>query len=794
MGREKGKREKEKVSFEVKRKYLSSDGRGFMDVVIDGEHKRFEIVKKGRSITVDGVPLSELRLLFIDLDYNPKPLVERLKKEIYTLVNRMESSAHLQQYKFMDATLQLSSDGMVRLVRGGEELYRGSLDDAGELKLRLAEVARGCGLTEEEVAGEVARLFSVLERTARRLESVEVEGVEVRYSDGIYARQIYVAGDGAYIAVYLYGDWELELGIWVTGVKPIWLHSHGGRVEVAEFLPFFSSAGIIDVDLRVVRNVVLDVAEFRELMSTIDSINRGEAQPPSFREVWDDIERLLSTEMYIEGVELLKSVAYTEHTWFYDMLHICPQLAIVGPPGSGKTELRDRITALTRTIPLTQGSTLPSMRRLVNTLYPGLSFDEKIYMDPEFQSFLRVSNRKGSFITIADKEDPGKVYAYDPYGPRILTILPEVYQGLRADTLGRHVVVNMVRGQVPGRLTLSRELVWPIVKKLHLLLLYRWREYLEAWRVIDSQISRYITGHPRDIIPILLTPAYLAGKDKFEMLYEALVDEFAVKSTAMDGRQAYLLNGILRYIIEHEAIYGDNPPKTIQVSAKDIIIAMEGGYDDDRGEHRSMARSLGRILSNSLRSKAYPWLKGFAETATGNYYDVDVLVFLKYVSSYGFPLPEIVKEEGKKERLKKLGLRWGFGKPPQPMEVYEQIENARIPEMRETPVTPLTPDKTGEGIISPGEAWIEPKLDKPRGSLESGKKPAKSSAGVSGVTGITLENYTEKKFSSVGGDADIGVVPGMLRCDLCGCFFASENDLRSHVDACHKTGVTHGGG
>jgi len=743
---EKGER-RSSDRFIVKSRRLTSEGVGFIDALVDGKPMRFEVVKKGSSILVKGVPLSQLGLLFLEND-KPEELVKRLKLEVYTLVNRSETATYLQQYRFLDATLFLLDDGSVKLVRGDEELYSGSLEADEQLTLKLVEVARRLGLSEKEAVDKVKEVFEFLKLFAKKLESVEVGGLTVRYAGGVYARQTYVAGDEAYIALYLYGEWEVKEGVWVAGVRPVWFASSSGIVREAEVLPFFSPMNIIPVELRVVRNAVLDVAEFKELKESIDAINKGEAAPPTFRDVWNDVEWLLSTAMFIQQSELMKSVSYVIHSWLYDFHKICPQLAIVGESGSGKTELRDRITALTRTIPLTQGSSLPAMRRIINTIFPGISFDEKILSDPDIQSFMRASHRKNNFIVIADRENTNKIYTYDPYGPRILTCLPSDYAELREDTLGRHVTINMVRGRVSDRLNLSRENVWPVVKKLYLLLLYRWKDYLEAWKAVDAPVSRYLAGHGRDIVPIMLTPALLAGRDKFESLYEVLMEEFKVKASTLEAKLEYLINGILRHIVSLETLDEDNPPSSIWVSPKDIVKANEGSYDGEDGNHKSWVRSLGRLLKNARSTKSLPFVKNYTDRRDGRYYEIELGSFFKYAASYSFTLPEDVEtDEVKLETLKQLGFNLETAREPSAEEAYTQIKNvAGISIYEETPQTPLMPQKEAEGVISQKEARNEPISEKPESSPDSGKKQKSSPSGISGVCGISSEKEIQSEF------------------------------------------------
>ena len=733
--------------FIVKMRRLTPEGVGFIDAVVDGKPMRFEVLKKGASILVNKVPLSQLELLFLEND-KPKDLVKRLRLEVYTLVNRSENTTYLQQYRFLDTTLFLLDDGSVKLVRGDEELYSGSLEADEQLTLKLVEVARRHGLSEREAVGKVREAFKILKHFAKRLESVEVDGQTVKYADGVYARQTHIVDDEAYIALYLYGEWEVKEGIRVVGVKPVWFVSSNGMVRKADILPFFSSMNIIPVELRVVRNVVLDVAEFKEFKESIDAINRGEVAPPTFREVWNNVELLTATAMFIARSELMKSVSYTIHNWFYDFFKICPELAIVGGPGSGKTELRDRITALTRTIPLTQGSSLPAMRRIINTMFPGISFDEKTLSEPDIQSFLRASHRKSSFIVIADRENVNKIYTYDPYGPRILTCLPTDYAELREDTLGRHVTITMVRGCVSDRLNLSRENVWPVVKKLYLLLLYRWWDYLEAWKAVDTVVSRYLAGHGRDIVPIMLTPALLAGRDKFELLYEVLMEEFKVKASTLEAKLEYLVNGILRHIVSLETLDEDNPPPSIWVSPKDIVKANEGNYDGEDGNHKSWVRTLGRFLKNARSTKSLPFIKNYSDRRNGRYYEIEIGSFFKYATSYSLTLPEDVEtDEVKLKTLKRLGLNLETVREPNAEEAYTQIKNtASISICEETPQIPQTPQKEAEGVISQKEAQNGLISEKPESSPDSGKKQESSPSGISGVCGVSSEKEIQGEF------------------------------------------------
>jgi hypothetical protein len=383
------------------------------------------------------------------------------------------------------------------------------------------------------------------------------------------------------------------------------------------------------------------------------------------------------------------------------------------------------------------------MRRIINTMFPGISFDEKTLSEPDIQSFMRASHRKSSFIIIADRENANKIYTYDPYGPRILTCLPSDYAELREDTLGRHVTINMVRGHVPDRLNLSRENVWPVVKKLYLLLLYRWKDYLEAWKAIDSLISRYLAGHGRDIVPIMLTPALLAGKDKFTLLFNVLIEEFKVKASTLEVKLDYLVNGLLRHIIGLKTLDKNNPPSAIWVTPKDIVAANEGEYDGKNKEHKSWATTLGIILRNARVSKTLPFVINYRDKRDGRYYEIELGSFFKYVSAYGVTLPE----DGEKEVLEKIvgkaGLSLEAVTIPKVDSILAEIKNsAGISIFEEVPQVPQVPQEEAEGVISPKEAQNELISEKPESSPDSEKKQESGSSGTCG----TCDTFSEKQI------------------------------------------------
>ncbi|MEM4976933.1 MAG: hypothetical protein QXT64_06400, partial [Desulfurococcaceae archaeon] len=650
------------LEFKVLKRFLASDY-GFIEVLIEGKRRRFEIRKKGRAVLVDGVPLSQLKLLFIDYE-DGKRLADLLKAEVYRLLNQEEAGGYLQKYQFLDAGIYLYENGYIRIYRSGEEVFEGSLEDQQTLKLKLIEIAEANGLKGSEAVEKIEEFFSFCRELTSSLLIVDLGDTKVRYADGTYVRQTYLCGDEAYMALYLYGEHELREGVRMIGVRPIWFVNSNGFTKRAKTVPAFTPSDVIMMELKLIRSVVLDLREFIELMDELERINKGDSKPPSFAEAWMDIETVLSTEMKIGKVDLYKAVSYTISSWFYDFLPTYPELAIVGPPGSGKTELRDRITMLTRTIPLTQGSSLPAMRRAINTMFPGIAFDEKLLSDPDTQSFLRASYRKGSFIILADKENANKVYVYDPYGPRILTCLPQDYVRLREDTLGRHIAINMVRSRVPGRIELSREKFWPVVKKLYLLMLYRWREFIDAWRSIDAILSRYLAGHTRDIAPTVLTPVFLADEERFKVLYEALMEEYRLKQD-LDEKLSYLIEGIMRYAVSQLPLNGTS---TIWITPKKIVELNEGIYDERSREHKSWVRRLGRMLKAT--PKPLPFVKKFSRKEDCNYHLIDLEEFFKYVQAYNFTLPE---ELAKDEKIKRLLEAYGVNLDSEVFVTYEEV-------------------------------------------------------------------------------------------------------------------------
>ncbi|MEM3648436.1 MAG: hypothetical protein QW506_04650 [Thermoproteota archaeon] len=613
-------------------------------------------------------------------------------------------------------------NGYIRIYRSGEEVFEAPLEDQQTLKLKLIEIAKANGLKDSEAVARIDEFFGFCRQLTARLSTVDLGDGRVRYADGTYVRQVYVSSDEAYMSVYLYGEHELREGVRVIGVRPAWLMSSNRLVKMAKTVPAFVPSEIITLELKLIRNVVLDVNEFIELMKEVEHINRCEAEHPSFAEVWIDVEAALSTEMKIDKIDLYKAVSYVIACWFYDFLPTYPELAIVGPPGSGKTELRDRIAMLTRTIPLTQGSSLPAMRRVINTMFPGIAFDEKLLSDPDTQSFLRASYRKGSFIILADRENPNKVYSYDPYGPRILTCLPQDYVRLREDTLGRHIAINMVRSRVPGRVELSREKFWPIVKKLYLLMLYRWREFIDAWRSIDAILSRYLAGHTRDIAPTVLTPVFLADEERFKVLYEALMEEYRLKQD-LDEKLSYLIEGIMRYAVSQLPLNGTN---TIWITPKKIVELNEGIYDERSREHKSWVRRLGRMLKAT--PKPLPFVKKFSRKEDCNYHLIDLEEFFKYVQAYNFTLSE---ELAKDEKIKRLLEAYSVNLDSEVFVTYEEV--IKLFRVSSSGKIPETPTEQTERIISQKEAQNELLSEGSESSSFSEDKPESSWAGISGV-------------------------------------------------------------
>ncbi len=734
------KRKRENVSFRVLKRFFSGD-HGFITAEINGQTRNFEIRLKSKRVTVDGIPLSKLKLLFIDQPKRvQRQLAEHLQAEVYRLLAMKDTVSYLYKLPFPSSgagKVYLYHGGIVRVWYRDKQLLDATLEDREQLVQALHEIAMREGLTLEEEAREVKHVFETLKELTRMFLEVDIGGVQLKYADGNYMRLTYREGDACYFTIPVYckqklGDGEL------TGIRKIYFKCTDGKTEIVEFVPAATGGDFIPgFEFKSVEKLVLTLSEFDDLRQTVERINRGEEEPPSFREVWGELERWRPKIVWLPKIGELKTIAYTIAMRFYDLLPVFCMLGVVGESGSGKKNLAEFVVTFSGGIKLTEGSSLAAMRRLVNQLYPALVFDEKNLADPDVQAFLRASHQKGLFSILCHKEDPDKLISLDSYGPRILLGRPTDMEKMREDTTNRIVFVEMLQKTGKFLRAIPRHEAWPVIKKLYLLLLYRWREFLETWKVLDDIISEYIAGHPRDILPIILTPAFLAGEDKFIPLYEGLIEELKQK-TRLDWKIDYILKGILRILAYNIQLV---PGETFEVSVKDIIEANEGAYESEK--HRGLAIALGITLT---RGKL-PFVVGRRAGRDNNYYRISLESFREYLEAYRPEIPEDLKAEKPLDTLSSLGfnLKEFLAEAPSGETIIKKVCE-QISKEHSTDSADST--KGRSKLVSVEKAGSELIRDKVETSSFSEKKPAPSSGGMCGMCGISGEISTQKISSS----------------------------------------------
>jgi len=651
------------------------EGAGYIELLVNGEKHLLQVETKGRSILLSlgeakGIPLTKARLLLEQPAFEGLGRAEKYKlrttieRAVYKLVNSFaERAKALAQQRVGDWKIVVYEDGTVAAY-GPNVKRRLPLHDLPQLKAELLAAMREAGWEIEDAAKAIEGAFGELEKVLKVKSVVRVGETVVRYADGMRLRRCLAVGEQLFYVVWIYGEVE-ESGAAVKGAYPVVLKSDGLHVEVVESVPFAAPAGVIPLPLELIRNAVLDTNEFTELLGEIERINRGEAAPPTWREVFDEIvsfsRRFVGLEEKYRSVVALAN----EHNYLFDAfvhtVYLCPS----GPSGSGKRNLREFIGALSPSVKVTKPSEA-AMARVINELKPVMIIDETNLSTEEWRKFLNAGTQKGTLIIRCDTENPNRIIPLDPYGPKAFVMQPQELAQLAPDTRNRTIVIPMQRQKGSFEREIKREDAWPIVKKLYLLSLYRWKEYLEAYRQADPIVSRYFGGHARDKWLHFIALALLCGPDVLETVVELACQEYGRKED-LDPLVGELVAGLLR-LLTHvlssdggELLDREDPVATLLAEEGVIVeksedgqwllkttpkaVAVANGVEDDRG----YTTRLGQLL----RRGELPFVAGFereGKKRRRTYY-VDVAKLASYVRDYEIEVPEDADLNILKEKL-----------------------------------------------------------------------------------------------------------------------------------------------
>ncbi|PUA33360.1 MAG: hypothetical protein B7O98_02735 [Zestosphaera tikiterensis] len=663
--------------FRILRKEMKGDS-GFIVVEILGNKHYIEVKRDRKKVILSlgarkGIPLSSVELLleqdqFAGLDRGTKSKVlKEIKANVYELINATLPSPVIFRNSFLNAKVYFYEDGLVRIYYKGRKYAETTVGDEEDLKLKLLDVAREEGLDDVKAAEEVRKFLEEVVASIKPFTTKVVIGdTEIRYADGRRMKAALVEGSEAYFTIWVWGEFTNEEDVRVVGAKPIFFKSDGAVAEVVESVPAAAPAEVIFLPLELIRNCVLTVNEFNELWKEVGRINKGEAEPPTWRGVFEAI--MSKIREYVGAEEIIYKVAslFIIYTYFYDLINHATYTIPVGESGSGKRNLSTFIGALTRSYTVTDPSEA-SLARIINTI-GGVAIIDETIIDEFMRRFLNAGSQKNTPITRCNKDDPTKIEVIDPFGPKVIVCQPKDLAELPQDTRNRSIPLSMVRWKGVFKREVERGEVWSIIKDLYLLMLYRWGEFKKTYEELDPVVSKIFGGHDRDKWLIILTVAYLVGEDVFKDVLTYAVGEYRKREGVSEDVQ-YVINGILRALstylvsIEFKDDWGllksgggdkrSDEFKLVEkiveevngselldkslfaLTAKGVIVANEGEYDTEI--HRSLATKIGKIL----RKGELPFVVDFDREGKERkrLFKVDINKLTTYINNYELEVP-----------------------------------------------------------------------------------------------------------------------------------------------------------
>ncbi|RLD17131.1 MAG: hypothetical protein DRI22_00445 [Caldiserica bacterium] len=649
------------LNFKVIRKFWGGE-RGFIDVEVESKRYRINVkkVKRGFLLGVNRsptIPLSRINLLMrsfgIGKGRKKKELRELLETEIFALINaEKEISSIIYRGCFLNAKVYGYEDGTIRIYyKNKSKMYLCDVCDEGSLKEALYEICTFEGVEPQRSAEIINQFIEKFKKEYTPLQSVELpDGTIIR---AVNTNHTPLNGDKLISLLWVWGRFKYE-DIEVEGAKAVLVESEKDKVN-------FPETPIPDVVLGMkydlVGNCILSVEEFHDL---IESIKRGEI--PTWNEIFNEIIEKMKEYVGIDEKGRIIIALFIIHTYFYELFPHTLYLIIVGESGSGKRNAKNFTAATTRSISVTS-PTLPAMRRVIDKVRPVAVIDET-KIDENLRRFLNAGNQKGHRIILCDKENPDRILDLNPYSPKVLVFQHSDLSILKEDTRNRCVQITMVRRKGVFKREVKREEVWNLVKKLYLLMLFRWKEYYDTYNKLDPIISKYIGGHARDKWLHLISLSYLIGKDVLEKVLSYCIEEYE-KREEFSEIVRYTIYGILRAlylslessdeVLEKfdigellEEMKEGEDRKQIRLTPKAIVIANEGYYDKKNREHISLVRRIGKLLKRAELEFVVDFSREGKKRT--RFYTIDLQKLYDYLRSYEPELPadinyKLIKDE-----------------------------------------------------------------------------------------------------------------------------------------------------
>jgi len=576
-----------------------------------------------------------------------RDLIEKeIWKTVYSDLEDRPKSFYRE--RFLNAYIVFYEDNTIRIFHKGD-VYKVDMTDDATLTEKLYEIATSEGYNYEEAS----RLVDEFKKKLKK--SVEIPSIVI-LPDGTIIRSVQkdeiIRGDTARIKLWVYGEMTKE-GFTFKGIRCIVVLSDCVNVDFPEY---DIDEGIVVVENeKLVENITLSPREVERLKISIKKCMADPTSIPSWREVYNLLYTTIDKYIGMDERSKVLTVLFIIHSYFYEFFPVTFYIIIVGESGSGKANLKDFISKLTRSVSVAQ-PTIAALYRIVNNLDCVVVIDET-----RFDSFLRlwlnVGNRRGTWIPRADKEDQDKIRAMKAFSPKVLVCQPSQLSKIATDTRNRSIIINMKRKKGVFEREVRREEIWPIIEKLYLLKIFRWKEYYRVFQNLDQIISQYLGGHPRDKWPHLIALAYLIGEDVLKKVLDYCIEDYA-KREEFSELVSYVVNGILRCVsvsltggqgqglreFETELMEVETEENgVIKLTSKAIVIVNEGFYDQRNKDHRSLVRQIGRLLKKG----GLPFVVGFSREGTkgSRWYCVDLTKLYNFLKSYEPELPEDIDFE-----------------------------------------------------------------------------------------------------------------------------------------------------
>jgi len=643
------------LNFKVIKRFWNGEYGYFdLEVKYSGKVRRYRVrVARGRRTYLVGInspptiPMGQIDLLLDDfeLDGRERKYLKRyLKRQVYALVNSIrDRPSIIYRGKFLNARVYGYADGTLKIFYK-DKVYQMDADDESTLKKALYEVCVFEGLDHNTSSKRIEEYLRELNRSYIPPHIVEApDGTQIRIADhedsdplvdGRVEFPLWIWG------VFKHGDVEVE------GAKAVLVESGGDGIEFLS-MPIPEDV-LVGVKYELVENCVLNVREMKELKSCID--NR---EVPSWREVYNGILGMIKEYAGLDDRGYTIIALFIIHSYFYELFPHTLYLIIVGESGSGKRNTKMFIAKTTRSISVAS-PTIASMTRIINEVRGCLIVDETRF-DEFLRYFFNIGSQKGAFVIRCDRDNPNIIVTLNAYSPKVFVCQHSQLSMLPEDTRNRSIVIQMVRRKGAYRREIRREDVWDLVKKLYLLMIFRWREYLEAYRMLDPIVSKYLGGHARDKWLHIISLSYLIGRDVLERVLDYCIEEYRRREEFSEVVR-YTINGILRalylslttgtgevlrkYDIDElvDEVRVERDEKRVRLTPKAIVIANEGYYDGKDREHRSTVRRVGKLLKRA----ELEFVVGYSREGKGRtrFHTIDLRKLYDYLKGYEPELPE----------------------------------------------------------------------------------------------------------------------------------------------------------